>query len=58
MVMIGRIGGSSSSSRSEMLSLTDDILSFASSISAKDVRTNSDIDSSVDASSIADYLEL
>jgi imidazolonepropionase-like amidohydrolase len=58
MVMIGRIGGSSSSSRSEMLSLTDDILSFASSISAKDVRTNSDIDSLIDSSSIADYLEL
>ena len=58
MVMIGRIGGSSSSSRSEMLSLTDDILSFASSISAKDIRTNSDIDSLIDSSSIADYLEL
>ena len=58
MVMIGRIGGSSSSSRSEMLSLTDDILSFASSISAKDVRTNADIDSLIDSSSIADYLEL
>ena len=58
MVMIGRIGGSSSSSRSEMLSLTDDILSFASSISAKDLRTNSDIDSLIDSSSIADYLEL
>ena len=58
MVMIGRIGGSSSSSRSEMLSLTDDILSFASSISAKDVRTNSDIDSLIDSSSIADFLEL
>ena len=58
MVMIGRIGGSGSSSRSEMLSLTDDILSFASSISSKDIRTNLDIDSLIDSSSIADYLEL
>ena len=58
MVMIGRIGGSGSSSRSEMLSLTDDILSFASSISSKDIRTNTDIDSLIDSSSIADYLEL
>ena len=58
MAMIGRIGGSGSSSRSEMLLLTDDILSFASSISAKDMRTTSDIDSLIDSSSLADYLEL
>ena len=37
MVMIGRIGGSSSSSRAEMLSLTDDILAFAFSISSSAV---------------------
>ena len=36
MAMIGRIGGSSSSSRSEMLALTDDILSFASSLDSKE----------------------
>ena len=58
MAMIGRIGGSGSSSRSEMLLLTDDILSFASSISAKDMKTTSDIDSLIDSSSLADYLEL
>ena len=58
MAMIGRIGGSGSSSRSEMLLLTDDILSFASSISAKDIKTTSDIDSLIDSSSLADYLEL
>ena len=58
MVMIGRIGGSSSSSRAEMLSLTDDILAFAFSISSSDVKTNLDIDALIDSSSIADFLEL
>lgn len=58
MVMVGRIGGSNSSSRSEMLSLTDDILSFASSMSEKDIRTDSDIDLLIESSSIAGYLEL
>ena len=58
MVMIGRIGGSSSSSRAEMLSLTDDILAFAFSISSSDMKTNLDIDALIDSSSIADFLEL
>ena len=58
MVMIGRIGGSSSSSRAEMLSLTDDILAFAFSISSSDMKTNLDIDALIDSSSTADFLEL
>ena len=58
MVMIGRIGGSSSSSRAEMLSLMDDILAFAFSISSSDMKTNLDIDALIDSSSIADFLEL
>ena len=58
MVMIGRIGGSSSSSRSEMLALTDDILSFASSLDSKDMKSNADINQIINDSPLADYLEL
>jgi imidazolonepropionase-like amidohydrolase len=58
MVMIGRIGGSSSSSRSEMLALTDDILSFASSLDSKDMKSNEDINQIINDSPLADYLEL
>ena len=58
MVMIGRIGGSSSSSRSEMLALTDDILSFASSLDGKDMKSNADINEIINDSPLADYLEL
>ena len=58
MAMIGRIGGSSSSSRSEMLALTDDILSFASSLDSKSMKSNLDINQIIDDSSLADYLEL
>jgi len=56
--MIGRIGGSSSSSRSEMLALTDDILSFASSLDGKDMKSNADINEIINDSPLADYLEL
>ena len=58
MAMIGRIGGSSSSSRSEMLALTDDILSFASSLDSKDMKSNEDINQIINDSPLADYLEL
>ena len=58
MVMIGRIGGSSSSSRSEMLALTDDILSFASSLDVRDMKSNVDINQIINDSPLADYLEL
>ena len=58
MAMIGRIGGSNSSSRSEMLALTDDILSFASSLDSKDMKSNEDINQIINDSPLADYLEL
>ena len=58
IAMIGRIGGSSSSSRSEMLALTDDILSFASTLNNKSMKSNLDINQIIDDSSLANYLEL
>ena len=58
IAMIGRIGGSSSSSRSEMLALIDDILSFASTLNNKSMKSNFDINQIIDDSSLADYLEL
>lgn len=58
IVMIGRIGGSGSSSRSETLSLIDDILSFAFSLNKKDISSNKIIDEIIDDSAIASYMEL
>ena len=58
MVLIGRLGGSGSSSRAEMLSLMDDILSFGSSLSKKDVGSNLTIDEIIESSSIASFLDL
>ena len=58
IAMIGRIGGSSSSSRSEMLALIDDILSFASTLNNKSMKSNLDINQIIDDSSLANYLEL
>ena len=58
IAMIGRIGGSSSSSRSEMLALTDDILSFGSTLNNKSMKSNLDINQIIDDSSLANYLEL
>jgi imidazolonepropionase-like amidohydrolase len=58
IAMIGRIGGSSSSSRSEMLALIDDILSFGSTLNNKSMKSNLDINQIIDDSSLANYLEL
>ena len=58
MVLIGILGGSGSSSRAEMLSLMDDILSFGSSLSKKDVGSNLTIDEIIESSSIASFLDL
>ena len=58
MVLIGRLGGSGSSSRAEILSLMDDILSFGSSLSKKDIGSDLTIDEIIDSSSIASYLDL
>jgi imidazolonepropionase-like amidohydrolase len=55
--MIGRLGGSGSSSRSESLALIDDILSFASSLDKKNMSTDASIDEIIDNSSIASYMD-
>ena len=57
VAMIGRLGGSGSSSRSESLALIDDILSFASSLDKKNMSTDASIDEIIDDSSIASYLD-
>ncbi|MDC1149858.1 amidohydrolase family protein [Gammaproteobacteria bacterium] len=56
IAMIGRLGGSGSSSRSESLALIDDILSFASSIEKKNMLSDSSIDEIIDDSSIASHM--
>ena len=57
VTMIGRLGGSGSSSRSESLALIDDILSFASSLDKKNMSTDASIDEIIDDSSIASYMD-
>ena len=57
VAMIGRLGGSGSSSRSESLALIDDILSFASSLDKKNMSTDASIDEIIDDSSIASYMD-
>jgi len=57
VAMIGRLGGSGSSSRSESLALIDDILSFASSLDKKNMSTDVSIDEIIDDSSIASYMD-
>ena len=57
VAMIGRLGGSGSSSRSESLALIDDILSFASSLDKKNMLTDASIDEIIDDSSIASYMD-
>ena len=56
IAMIGRLGGSGSSSRSESLALIDDILSFASSIEKKNMLSDNSIDEIIDDSSIASHM--
>jgi imidazolonepropionase-like amidohydrolase len=57
VAMIGRLGGSGSSSRSESLALIGDILSFASSLDKKNMSTDASIDEIIDDSSIASYMD-
>lgn len=57
VAMIGRLGGSGSSSRSESLALIDDILSFGSSLDKKNMSTDASIDEIIDDSSIASYMD-
>ena len=58
IVMIGNVGGSSNKSRAETFSVMDDLLSFASSINARDLSSDSDIADLIEGSPIADFKEL
>ena len=58
IVMIGNVGGSSNKSRAENFSVMDDLLSFASSINARDLSSDSDIADLIEGSPIADFMEL
>ena len=58
IVMIGNVGGSSNKSRAETFSVMDDLLSFASSINAQDLSSDSDIADLIEGSPIADFMEL
>ena len=58
IVMIGRVGGSSSSSRAATYSIIEDLLEFAISLEQGDIRTNADISEVIDDSSIAEFMDL
>ena len=58
IVMIGRVGGSRSSSRAETYSIIEDLLEFAISLEQGDIRTNADISEVIDDSSIAEFMDL
>jgi imidazolonepropionase-like amidohydrolase len=58
MVFIGVLGASGTSSRAETLSLMEDILSFGSSLTKKDIATDNSMDEIIDNSSIASHLDL
>jgi imidazolonepropionase-like amidohydrolase len=55
--MIGRLGGSGSSSRSESFALIDDILSFALSLDKKNMSSDASIDEIIDDSSLASHMD-
>ncbi len=57
-VMIGKLGGSYDKSRSETLSIINDLLSFASSISTRQVNSEQEISELISSSSIATAMEL
>tara|TARA_B100000085_G_scaffold61340_1_gene54210 strand:- start:2259 stop:3524 length:1266 start_codon:yes stop_codon:yes gene_type:complete len=58
MVMIGSVGGSSNESRAETYAIMDDLLSFASSINIRDLSSDADIAELIEASPIAEFMEL
>ena len=58
IVMIGNVGGSSNKSRAETFAVMDDLLSFASSINARDLSNDADIADLIEASPIANFMEL
>ena len=57
IAMIGRFGGSGSSSRAEKLALIDDMLSFVSSLDKKDMSSDASIDEVIDDSSLASHMD-
>jgi imidazolonepropionase-like amidohydrolase len=57
IAMIGRFGGSGSSSRAEKLALIDDMLSFVSSLDKKDMSSDAYIDEVIDDSSLASHMD-
>jgi len=58
IVMIGSVGGSSNESRAETYAVMDDLLSFASSINIRDLSSDADIAELIEASPIAEFMEL
>jgi len=58
IVMIGSVGGSSNKSRAETYAVMDDLLSFASSINIRDLSSDADIAELIEASPIAEFMEL
>ena len=58
MVMIGSVGGNSNESRAETYAVMDDLLSFASSINIRDLSSDADIAELIEASPIAEFMEL
>ena len=57
-VMIGRVGGSGSKSRSETFAVIEDLLEFASSLNLKDMESYKDIADLIDDSPIAESMDL
>ena len=57
-VMIGRVGGSGSKSRSEIFAVIEDLLEFASSLNLKDMESYKDIADLIDDSPIAESMDL
>ena len=57
-VMIGRVGGSGSKSRSETFAIIEDLLEFASSLNLKDMESYKDIADLIGDSPIAESMDL
>ena len=57
-VMIGRVGGAGSKSRSETFAVIEDLLEFASSLNLKDMESYKDIADLIDDSPIAESMDL
>lgn len=58
MVMVGRVGGSSSGSRAETFALIEDLLDLAYSIDSKVMKSNAEITKFMSEIPLVDYLDL